>query len=123
MKTRTLEATVTTDAGGDATAFLPTPGSGESALDGRVLRISYTKTDYATGVDFTITSEKTLQNLWVESDVDASKSVGPTQVIQHDDGTDRLGGGAYIHIANERIKIVVANGGDTKSGLFTVVVG
>ena len=112
--------TVTTDSSGDATAYT---GVG----NGRVHWVKYAKTDFADGVDFTITTEDTAQNVWVESNVNAAKDVSPRQNIHDaDDGTEVTYDGTneaygYIWIAYERIKIVVASGGDTKTGTFTVL--
>jgi hypothetical protein len=44
--------TVTVDAAGDGIGYSP-------ALNGKVSQIRYVKTDYANGVDFTITAEAT----------------------------------------------------------------
>lgn len=121
MYVRRDTVSVTTDASGDATEFT------SSAINGRILAIIYNKTDFATGVDFTITTETTEQNVWVESDVNADKTVAPRQATHATDGTASLyaGGGEpvedYIFAANERLKIVVASGGNAKSGEFVVI--
>ena len=113
--------TVTTIADGTATAHSP------QVHNGRVVNVIYTKDDYTNGVDFTITSETTGQTIWTESNVDASKTVSPTQathttvgVAATYDGTRAVLGPVYL--VNERVKIVLAAGGDTKSGTFTVIV-
>ena len=114
--------TVTTDGSGDATAYL-----GDALVDGsmgpttgRVLSIIYEKTDFATGVDFTITTDVTGQNVWVETNVDASKTVNPS-VETHDTSGVAASSRDYVMLADERLKIVVANGGSTKTGKFTLV--
>lgn len=113
---------LTTDASGAATGYTP-------AVTGRILAVKYNKTDYANGVDFTITSEDTGQNIWVESDVNAAKTVAPRQATHSTAGVAALyaaGGTAVnveVFVASERIKIVLAQGGDTKSGSFDVFVG
>ena len=114
---------ITTDASGDATAYTSEP------VNGRILGIIYTKDDFAAGVDFTITTEDTLQNLWVESDVNASKTVAPRQPTHDTAGVASLFAGAgepvedHIWAVDERVKIVVAQGGDTKGGTFVIIVG
>jgi len=114
--------TATTDQGGDATAY-------SGAVSGRVISIAYAKDDYADGVDFTITTETTGQNLWVDTNVNASETVAPRQATHATDGSASLYAAAgepvedYIWAVDERIKVVVASGGDTKSGAFTVIVG
>lgn len=112
---------MTTDAAGDATVY-------SNAVNGRVLAIIYTKDDFAAGVDFTITSETTGQGLWTEADVNASKTVHP-HVAAHDttgtgitfDGTNETY--RRVWLAGERVEFVIANGGDSKSGAFTLIVG
>lgn len=111
---------VTTDASGDATTYTP-------VITGRIAAIVYTKTDFASGVDFTITSEATGQSIWAESDVNASKTVAPMQPGHSQAGvalTYASGGTAVtqpIVVASDRVKIVVGSGGDTKTGTFDVI--
>lgn len=112
---------VTTDASGDATAYSP-------VITGRIVSIAYAKTDFADTVDFTITAEATGQGIWTESNVTASKTVAPMQPAYSQAGAALLyasGGTAVttpIFVASDRVKIVVASGGDTKTGTFTVTV-
>ena len=114
--------TVTTDASGDGTGYTP-------VVTGRILAIHYVKDDYDAGVDFTITAEATGETIWQESNVNASKTVAPRQPTHATDGTASLYAAAgepvedYIALAADRVQIVVANGGDTKSGTFHVVIG
>lgn len=113
--------TVTTDAAGDATAYTP-------VVTGRVLSISYVKTDFADGVDFTITSEATGQSLWTDTNINATETVCPMQPTADGTGAASLYAAAGepvetgIYVANDRVKIVVASGGDTKVGTFHVVI-
>lgn len=113
---------LTTDADGAATGYTP-------AVTGRVLAIHYVKDDFADGVDFTVTSEATGQSLWAESDVNASASRAPRQPTHGQDGSASLYAAEgepvedYLALAQDRVKIVVAQGGDTKSGAFHVVIG
>lgn len=112
---------VTTDSSGNATAYSP-------VITGRILAIIYTKDTFAAGVDFTITVEATGEGLWTESNVNASKTVYPRVQV-----SDQVGSGVTydgtneiyepIAVAKDRVKIVVAQGGDTKAGSFDVVVG
>lgn len=106
---------LTTDSSGNATGYT-------SAFRGRLLNIVYTKDDFAAGVDFAITLEDTGLGLWTESNVNASKTVAPTQLTQDQVGADGTARD-YVFNPNERVKIVVASGGDTKSGSFVVIYG
>lgn len=119
---------IKTNASGDATAYTAEP------LNGRILKIIYTKhptNPFDAGVDFTITTEDTKQNLWAENDVNASKSVCPAEKVQDTSGADivyiigEVNFNVYAHInaAFERVKIVVSNGGNAKDGTFTILEG
>lgn len=110
---RTFTVTVTTASDGSATAYTP-------AINGRVNTIRYAKTDFADGVTFTITGEDSGVGLWTESAVNASKTVRPTVLTQLQDGTDHTVRD-FIALAGERIKIVIASGGATKTGTFYVI--
>lgn len=111
---------LTTDADGDATGYTP-------VLSGRLSAIHYVKTDFADGVGFTITSEATGQSLWTDTNINASEVVAPRQPTHGQDGSASLYADAgepvedKICLANDRVKIVVASGGNTKTGTFHVV--
>lgn len=112
---------VTTAADGTATAY-------SSVLNGKIVSIRYVKTDFATGVDFTITAEATGETIWTQNDVNASVTVAPRQATHSTAGAAALyaAGGAAVNdqiaIANDRVKIVIAQGGDTKTGTFYILV-
>lgn len=117
--------TVVSAADGTATAYTP-------MINGRILNVIYTKAgsnNYADTVDFTITSEDTAQNIWVQSNVTTSATVAPRQATHSTAGVAALyaaGGTAvndYVYLANERVKIVLAQAGNATTGAFTVIVG
>jgi len=107
--------TVTTNASGAATAYV-------QAINGPILAISYVKSDYANGVDFTITLEDSGQTIWQEENVNASKVVRPRAVVQGTGGTNLIDV-EPIYVCYERVKIVIAAGGATKSGTFIIQTG
>lgn len=115
--------TVTTDGSGDATAYT------SAYVTGAILSVQYVKTDYAAGVDFAITTETTAQGLWTESNVNASATRAPRQATHDTVGAALLyaaGGTAQacpVYVAQERVKIVIAQGGASKVGTFYVTVG
>ncbi len=114
-------AAVTVSSGGTATVY-----SGRT-FNGNLRAIVYTKTDFADGVDFTITSETTGQTLWTQSDVNAAAIKYPlTQACSTAGVAATLNGTQAllvpVALVNERIKIVIAQGGDTKTGAFTFIV-
>ncbi len=111
---------ITTDGSGDATGYT-------AVVTGLIQSIKYTKTDYADGVDFTITTEDTAQGVWAELNVNATAQRSPGQAAHDLVGVASLyeAGQAVerrVAVANERIKIVIANGGITKSGTFDVLI-
>lgn len=114
--------TITTDSSGDGTGYIEVPF-------GRVMSLHYVKTDYADGVDFAITAEATGEGLWTESNVNAAASRYPRAAVHDVLGVAALyaaGGEAIVEpvvLASDRIKIVVSNGGDTKTGEFVAAIG
>lgn len=113
--------TVTTDSSGDGTAYTT------AAVNGRLLGVQYVKTDYANGVDFDVTLEGSALAVLSVDDVNASAVYWPRVALHNTSGvaltydatepvTDTL------PVANERIKVVVAAGGDTKTGTFYIYV-
>ena len=126
MKVERFSVSVTTAADGSATAYSPT-------ITGAISSIAYVAdgtNPYAATVDFAITVEATGQGLWTQSDISASGTRAPRQPTHEQDGTDRFFQGSgtehsvpdLICLANDRIKIVLAQGGDTKTGLFIITV-
>lgn len=121
MAFRRAAVSVTTNGSGAATAYSP-------PINGKLVSVSYVKdggaNPFANGVDFTITKETTGENIWTESDVNASAHRYPRAPTHSQAGVATLyasGGTAVndgIAVARERIKIVIAQGGDTKVGAF-----
>lgn len=119
-----FKVTVTTAADGTVTAYSP-------RVSGKLHQIEYVKdgsNGYANGVDFTITGEATGVNLWTESDVNASAARAPRQPTHSQVGVASLfasGGTAVqdrIALANDRVKIAIAQGGNAKVGTFHILV-
>lgn len=115
-----VAVTVTTIADGSATAY-------SEVVTGKLSQIRYVKTDFADGSTFTITSEATGETLWTESAVNASATRAPRQATHSTAGAASLyaaGGQAVndkIGLALDRIKVVIASGGDTKTGTFFII--
>lgn len=112
---------VTTASDGTATAY-------SEAVTGRIWAIHYRKTDFANGVDFTITLESTGEGLWTQSDVNAAAKVYPRTAVHDVVGVAATLNGTQamrdpVVAVNDRVKIVIAQGGDTKSGAFDIIVG
>lgn len=122
---RREQITVTTNASGASTAYIP--ADGQPAFNGRLSSIIYSTVDMSTTVDFTITVDKTGEGVWAQSNVAASATVAPRQPTHDNVGVASLyeTGQAvedYYRLADDRIKIVLAQGGATKTGTFTVIV-
>jgi hypothetical protein len=114
--------TITTDGSGNGTGYTPN-------VTGKVLTIRYVKTDFADGIDFVATLEATGEAILTATDCNASASFYPRVPVDDEAGADALfaSGGTKLRdavvAANDRVKIVVAQGGASKSGTFHVVVG
>lgn len=122
---RRFTVTVTTDGSGNATAYSP------RGINGKIHQIEYVKdgtNPFANGVDFTITGEATGVNLWTQADVNASAVVAPRAPTHSQAGVASLyaSGGtavqAAVALANDRVKIAIAQGGATKVGTFHILV-
>lgn len=117
---RLAAVAVTTAADGSATAY-------SELCTGKVSTVRYVKTDFADGSTITITSEATGETIWTETGVNASATRAPRQATHSTAGAAALyaGGGAAVNdkiaVANDRLKIVIANGGNVKSGAFHIV--
>lgn len=116
-----MKVKVTTAADGTATAYTP-------RFSGKICAVHYVKTDFANGVDFTITSEATGQGIWTDTNVDASEIVQPRAPTHDQAGAPLLyatGAPAVsdrIALGNDRVKIVIAQGGNAKVGTFHIIV-
>lgn len=110
--------TLTTNGSGDVTGYI-------DVAHGRVMSLHYVKTDFTDGVDFTITVEATGEGLWTELNVNAAASKYP-RVPVHDLAGVLAAGTSIVEptfLARDRIKIVIAAGGATKTGEFIAVIG
>jgi hypothetical protein len=116
------EVTIQTAADGTGTGYT-------GVCNGFVQAIRYLKGDYADGVDFTVTAEKSGATIWDQDNVNASVTIHPRAATSDTAGAASLYAAAGepveapIPVSKERIKIEIAQGGDTKSGTFHVYVG
>jgi hypothetical protein len=110
---------------GTATAYTP-------MVNGRVLSIQYIKDStvaFTDGVDFSVKTADTDQSIWVQTNVDASAIVAPRQATHSTAGIAALYAAVgtavndFVYVANERIKIAISSGGNSKQGRFVVQVG
>lgn len=121
---RRYKVALTTASDGTVVGYTP-------RVSGKLCQIEYVKdgsNGFANGVDFTITGEATGINLWTESDVNASAVRAPRLPTHSQAGAAALyaSGGvavlAPIALANDRVKIAIAQGGNAKVGTFHVIV-
>lgn len=99
-------------------------------LSGRIESIQYVKdgtTPYTDGVDFTLTADVTGEAIWTGTDVNASTVVRPRAPTHTTAGVAALyaASGAVndrIALGRDRVKIVLAQAGATKTGTFVITV-
>lgn len=115
---RRLTVSVTTAADGSATAY-------SDPIDyGQLSQVRYVKNNFDDGSTITVTAEATGESLWVESSVNASATRAPRQATHSTAGVASLYAAAgtavtdKITIASDRIKVVIASGGNAKTGTF-----
>jgi hypothetical protein len=106
----------TTDGSGDATVY-------SEVVTGGVYTIRYVYVDAATGADFTITAEATGQPIVTITNAGTSSTQWQPRQAKHDSvGAAIASHYEMVAVADERIKIVVAQGGATKTGTFEILV-
>lgn len=119
-----FKVTLTTAADGTVTGYTP-------RTSGKIHQIEYVKdgvNGFANGVDFTVTGEATGVGIWAESDVNASAVRSPRLATHTPAGAASLyaAGGTPVQdkigLANDRVKIAVAQGGNAKVGTFHVLI-
>jgi len=115
---------ITTDGDGNAIAYLG------KAVTGHIHTIRYVKDDFDDGVGVVISGEKSGIAILTLAAMNASVTKNPRgDAHEIADGTvsEYVGQDqpvkVLIPLANERIKIVVSAGGDTKTGVFHIWVG
>lgn len=113
---------ITTAADGSATAY-------SKKLSGQIMGISYVKPgagNFDDGVDFTITGEATGVGIWAESNVNATKHCKPRIATHTTVGVAATLDGTVpalepVCLGNDRVKIVIAQGGNAKVGAFHIL--
>lgn len=122
MYVKRISISLTTLADGSVTAY------SDKNVTGRIVDISYRKTDFVDGVDFAVTGEASGKNVWTQADVNVAQTVAPRQPTHTAAGVVNLYAAAgspvhdYIALADERIKVVVAAGGNVKTGELIITI-
>jgi hypothetical protein len=120
MTVRKFTVAVTTASDGSFTGYTP-------YFSGKIHAIHYVKTNFTDGVDFTITADSTGETIWTESNVNAAKVCLPRAATHSTSGVAALyasGGTAVndlIALGRDRVKIVIASGGNATTGTFYVI--
>ena len=100
-------------------------------ISGYIESVQYVKdgtTPYTDGVDFTITAEATGEEIWVDTNINASEVVRPRAATHSTAGVAALYAGAgtavnsRIALGRDRVKIVLAAAGASKTGTFVITV-
>lgn len=118
---RKFSISITTDGAGAATAY-------SRALSGYINAIQYVKTDFDDGVDFTITSEATGEAILALTDQNTAVKLFPRAATHSTAGVASVYAGSgeavntRIALGADRVKVVIAQGGATKSGTVVVTV-
>lgn len=120
---RRQKIVVTTASDGTVTAY-------GTKCSGKIHSVQYVKPSsgsYTDGVDFTITAETTGENIWTESNVNASAVRYPRAPTHTQAGVAATLDGTVaaldkIALGNDRVKIVLAQGGNAKTGTFHVLI-
>ena len=119
MLIKTGPVTITTDASGDATVYIG------SKLRGTLYALIYKPGTIVTGADLTITTETTLQPILTKVNLGTGNSflyprAKPTIA---NDATGGLGTvpSVPVPLCSERIKVVVAQGGNTLTGTIEAI--
>lgn len=108
--------TITTSSGGAATVYLG------SAISGKVIAIKYEPGTLDTGADLTITGATSGVPILTKADAGTSDVwYYPRALINEvPDGSAGTDFFTHVYVYGERIKVVVAQGGDTLTGQITV---
>lgn len=111
-----VKADILCDASGDATVYL-TPGINRPC-NGFLVCLKYTPGTIATGADLVITGETSGIPIMSKSDAGTSAVFYYPRALLNEvaDGAEGSGGSEFIPIKEERIKVVVAQGGNAGSG-------
>ncbi len=121
MTIRKFSVSLTTSSGGAVTKYTP-------YFSGYIDSIQYLKTDFADGVDFAITADVTGESILALTDQNTAVVKRPRAATHSVAGAAALyaSAGAAVNarigLSRDRVKIVIAQGGNAKSGTVVVTV-
>jgi len=107
---------IVTDAAGAATVYLG------RRITGPVKTIKYEPGDIATGADLVVTGETTAMPVLTKANAGTSTVFYHPRAVSNQvaDGAASAITEVEVHLCQEQLKVVVAQGGDTKTGAITV---
>lgn len=113
-----LSTAIVTDSSGNATVYLG------SRIRGRLEAIKYLPGTLDTGADLTITGETSGTPILTKSNAGTSNAFFYPRAIPNKvaDGSAFTDIGELIPLVNERIKVVVAQGGNTATGSIEAII-
>ena len=117
-----LTVPLTTNASGACEAY------SDPIQAGRVLAVRYVKTNFDNSVDFTITAEKTGESILALTDQTTAGVWYPRAQVHGITGTGLTLDGTRllvepILLVNDRVKVVIAQGGNAKTGSIELLIG
>src|SRR5688500_9454025 len=113
---RKVSVAITTATDGSATAHT-------AAVNGKISAVRYVKdgtTPFASTADLTVTTEDTAQAVYAGTNINATTLAYPVAAAAKNGVASTLTE-VPLCVDNERIKIIVAQGGNTKIGTFEVI--
>lgn len=126
MRVQRIPIAVLTDGSGAFTGY-------SDVVEGRILQVRYVpdgSTPLDTGADVTITGEQSGVSILAQSNIGTSAyAVAPRQATHDQAAAASLYAGSgepvetEIVVGQERIKLVIAQGGAAKAGTFHIYVG
>lgn len=113
------KATLDVDASGDLETFL---GPFTGILDSLILDIGSLAT--STTTDITVTIEETGEQVFADTNITADAVIRPRVIPQGTDGAelDALKLAEAFYLVNDRLKVVVDEGGNEASGALTALI-
>jgi hypothetical protein len=123
-RSRKFTVTATSDGSSVGTHYTP-------YATGYIESVQYVKdgtTPYTDGVDFTITLEATSEDVWGDTNINASEVVRPRAATCSTAGVAAVyvAAGAAVNdriaMSRDRVKIVLAQAGASKTGTFVITV-
>lgn len=113
--------TLTTDASGNCTAY-------STVRDGRILGVYFSVGTLATTADVIMTCEATAEAIVTITDLAASATYYPRVQVHDETGTGATLDGTRkmrepVTVCQDRVKFVVAQGGNAKTGTATLIIG